>query len=484
MYTPWYTSDWVEQGNGNWANIVTPSDALKASLDNELALQSGRSGVALGMLGDLGKEMQTPDDFFENLRALSYSPDAPGYSNAPNVPNYDRSGYQDYRNVDTSGYGEFETVGARAGVLNTDRQKAEQDWMKSQLNTPFGQPSGPIPNFGPLWKIEPSTGRQVRVVPKRPDGPNQTTDSARTARGMMGADPQNLYGLSDINAEYDPRFETTMYDRAMSLLRPDQEQKTEANRTLLANMGLSQGGEAYDDSVLDLRNQQDEATQRVAWDSVMYGAQEFDNDFRRQLAERGQQFDENAFNEQRRLQEEAQDFNQQLQTAGFGEAQRAAAFGEQRDKYDLQFKEAAMANAIRDAQGREDLGFGAQEFMQGVQRAGFNNSAANQNFMQGLQAAGFNNTARNQEVADQRQREGWSLNKINALMSGQQVQTPDFQNFTNAGKAEPPNYLGATQQQTAWQGQVNSMWGDIWGGLAGGLGSAAGGGFFGAGFGK
>ncbi|MBT7878114.1 MAG: hypothetical protein HN738_08530 [Gammaproteobacteria bacterium] len=417
MSSPYGTSSWTELGNGNWSNEVNLSPELQRALDSQLGLQSGRSELAAGMLGNVGRDMQTSDDFWSSLPNYSYSP----------------------QTVDVSGYGnEFKTVGAREGVVNRDWQNNMEAWHKPSGDgigfTGMGNKGQPPGSEG-MWEREPYAGRQVRVIPERPDGPNQTTNSRATAFRMRNADPQNLYGLSEVDAQYDPRFEEAMYNRTMSLLRPEQQQNSAANRTMLANMGLSQGGEAYDDSVYDLRNQQDEATQRVAWDSVLRGAEEYNRDFQRQLAERGQQFTESSFNEQRRLQEEGQDFTQQLGRAGFGEAQRAAAFGEQKDKYDLQFKQ----------------------------------------FNQGLQAAGFNNTVRNQQIVDQMQREGWSLNKINALISGQQVNAPQFQDFSQAGYTAGADYTGAAGQQSQYNSSVNNMWGNILSGVATGAGYMFGG---------
>ena len=110
-----------------------------------------------------------------------------------------------------------------------------------------------------------------------------------------------------------------------------------------------------------------------------------------------------------------QDFGQQMGLAGFGESQRAARLQEQAQRYDLGFRSAAMSNAIRNDQAREDLAFGSQQFNQG------------------MQAAGFNNSVRQQNIMDQLQREGWSLNKINAFLNNQQVNMPQMPNFAQAG---------------------------------------------------
>jgi len=75
------------------------------------------------------------------------------------------------------------------------------------------------------------------------------------------------------------------------------------------------------------------------------------------------------------------------------------------------------------------------------------------------------------------QRRGWSLNEINALISGQQVGMPQMPSFNPAQAAQPTQYLGAAQAQgqadldayNAQQGGLSGMLGGL-----GGLGMAAG----------
>jgi len=52
---------------------------------------------------------------------------------------------------------------------------------------------------------------------------------------------------------------------------------------------------------------------------------------------------------------------------------------------------------------------------------------------------------RNRALAEQMQKRGFSLNEINALLSGQQVGMPDMPSFSNAGRGAATNYSGAAQ---------------------------------------
>ena len=59
--------------------------------------------------------------------------------------------------------------------------------------------------------------------------------------------------------------------------------------------------------------------------------------------------------------------------------------------------------------------------------------------------ANYQNQLRQQAIAEQMQRRGMSLNEMNALLSGQQVNLPQMPSFVSSGRAETPNILGATQ---------------------------------------
>ena len=62
---------------------------------------------------------------------------------------------------------------------------------------------------------------------------------------------------------------------------------------------------------------------------------------------------------------------------------------------------------------------------------------SNQGFNQATQASQYANQIRQQQIAEAMQKRGFSLNEINALMSGQQVQTPNMPNFTPATQGTP-----------------------------------------------
>jgi hypothetical protein len=87
--------------------------------------------------------------------------------------------------------------------------------------------------------------------------------------------------------------------------------------------------------------------------------------------------------------------------------------------------------------------------------------------------------ARQQSIAEQAQLRGMSLNELNALLTGQQVNMPQFPSFASAQAGQAPNYMGAMQGQygadlNAYNAQAGQS-GNLMSGLFGIAGSALGG---------
>ena len=95
--------------------------------------------------------------------------------------------------------------------------------------------------------------------------------------------------------------------------------------------------------------------------------------------------------------------------------------------------------------------------------------ANQQNWQQSMQGSQYANQIRQQQMTEAMQQRGFSLNEINALLSGQQVNAPQMPNFQGATAAQAaPIYQGAQDTYNAGQaGTQNAM------NLASGLGGAA-----------
>jgi len=128
-------------------------------------------------------------------------------------------------------------------------------------------------------------------------------------------------------------------------------------------------------------------------------------------------------------------------------------------------------------EGRQESG---QMFGQNLQanQNRFNQAlgANNQNFQQAMQSSNYANQIRQQQLTEQMQKRGFSLNEINALLSGQQVNTPQMPNFSTAQAAQAaPIYTAAADQASI--AAANSPWNALIGAGGTALGGWASGGF-------
>ena len=123
-----------------------------------------------------------------------------------------------------------------------------------------------------------------------------------------------------------------------------------------------------------------------------------------------------------------------------------------------------------------------QLFGENSTQAAFGNQAAGQamqfgqtNFGNQQTANNYNNTLRQQQIAEAMQQRGFSLNEINAILSGQQVNMPSMPGFSNATKSDATNYLGAAQMQGQYNLDAYNAQQQATQGMISGIGSVAGG---------
>jgi hypothetical protein len=89
-----------------------------------------------------------------------------------------------------------------------------------------------------------------------------------------------------------------------------------------------------------------------------------------------------------------------------------------------------------------------QDYQTDFNRAGLYNTALGQDYSQGLSRAQFGNTAQQQQLAQDLALRGLPLNEIIGLMSGSQIQLPQFAGYQGSQVTPPPTF-GATQAQGA-----------------------------------
>lgn len=211
--------------------------------------------------------------------------------------------------------------------------------------------------------------------------------SLQTSSGDYAKGLTSSFNFGAPLPQFDSSYRDTVANQMMQKMQPVHDYQQRQLETKLANMGFHAGTEGYN--------------------------RELNNLNQRQSAERYNALDQ-AGNEAQRL------YNMQMGTAQQGYQQNLGA---------AQFQNQALGQA-----SALDLA-----------RMQAQNSAQGQQFNLNQQYANAQNQLRQQAIAEQMQRRGMSLNEMNALLSGQQVQMPNMPSFAQSGQAQTPNILGATQ---------------------------------------
>jgi hypothetical protein len=283
------------------------------------------------------------------------------------------------------------TLGAQQGVERSLAELGQQGvaQAKTILGTPFN------PN---LPGIDTSIAESVSPV-------NQAAYNAGSAqRSVAGPTFQQGIDTSGI-AAMPVNAGMTGQQAIMSRLQPQLTQNENATRQRLANQGLVTGGEAYENEMRTMGQNR--------------------NDLELQAAAQGINLDAMM--------------NQQ----GFGQAQARGQFGNeaQQSQFNAALQNAGMGNTALQ-----------QDYQNQLAAQTAQNAAAAQNFNQQLGMAQFGNTAQQQSLDQQLALRNQPLNQITGLMSGSQIQMPQFQGYQGANIAAAPIYQGV---QDTFQGQMD-----------------------------
>lgn len=196
-----------------------------------------------------------------------------------------------------------------------------------------------------------------------------------------------------------------LFQRQASRLDPRFQQQEQALRSRLINSGITEGSEAWNTAFGNFGRERNDAYANAARDAITMAGSE---------ASRFQGMDLNAGNFANAAQQ--QRFAQDLSGTGqfFDQQMRA---GDQRFQQDL--------------------------------------TGQNQFFNQQLAGGQFQNQAREQAIREALLQRGQSMNEMNALLTGQQVQAPQFQGFQGAGLYQTPDMMGAAQ--SGYQAQLDAF---------------------------
>jgi hypothetical protein len=319
-------------------------------------------------------------------------------------------------------------AGAAQQQAQSSREVTEQQtWAnRPTVNTPFGQQTWEVT---PQW--DPSTGQYLNTWTQNtnltPESQSALDSQMRLQQGRSGL-AESLLGRSqqeygdtmdwskfdqlagtpqgqtyspeqvqrnldtsgltnvDPSEKYRTDANDAIFNQWASRAEPQNTRDTEALRTQLYNSGLKEGDAAYDEEMRKLRQSQGDARQQAQYQATIGSGEEA----------------------QRML--------------GMDASTRAQMFGERQAG-------GTFANSAAQQALNQQLATGQA------------------NYGQNMQSANYQNTLRQQQIAEEMQKRGFSLNEINAIISGQQVGMPSMPGFNTAQRSEGVQALTAADMQ-------------------------------------
>lgn len=395
QYTPWGSLTYQRDPNNpdKWSQTESLTPEAQRALDAQLAIQQGRSDQANSML-DRVKNSYSQD--FNPTRLSSYLSNVPG--------------------VDTSSVG-------RAGSFGTD----------SNVNTNV---AGAVAGVQGQIQNAPVASMYTSGIP------GVSTSASPYLSGVAGVNQTGPTFNADLS-----QGARAAWDSQMALLSPELERARTQQSNALQLQGLNPGSEAFNNASSQLNTDQARQLNALAGQSVLTGNEIANRNYASQLS--GFQAGNQAQN---------QAFSQGLGVFGAENDARTAALNNQLARYQGDLSGLGFMNDARNTA----FGQGLQQFLAGNQAQGQNFSQDLAGYQAGLEGLrtnaalqGAQNTAQNQAYAQalQNYATNWQqeqtlrnmpLNELNALLTGAQVQNPDFENYNAQRASGGADLLGAT----------------------------------------
>jgi len=256
-------------------------------------------------------------------------------------------------------------------------------------------------------------------------------------RGQVAGTTYDANGMPDFSGDR-RRVEEAIYSR----LNPELEREKAALDNKLVNEGFQRGTEAYNRAMDEYARQANDARMQA----ILAGGQEQSRMFGDALAASNFQNQAAQLSNSTELQAQNQLFGQaQARQQALNEA-RQQMYGNEVNRINLnnQFTgaEAGFNNAatVTEAQFNNAADVSELQFNNDarMQQAGFNNQARQFDFANQMAAAQFGNAQREAQIQEALMQRQIPINEISALMSGSQVQMPQFAGFQAANIPTTP----------------------------------------------
>lgn len=276
-----------------------------------------------------------------------------------------------------------------------------------------------------------------------------------------------LYGANDLQGARQ-QTQDALYSRQASYLDPQWQQRDTAFRSRMANQGIAEGSEAWNNAFQNEDRARSFDYGRARETAIAGGGDELSRLTSIAQGNRGQAFGERQAAGGFQNSAQAQALAEALASGNYGNNARMANAAFQNSARGQGFNEAqAQGNFANSATGAgnadamSQAGFNQAGIAQGNQdamsQAGFNQSATAANNASAMQQAQFGNQARAQGLEQLFALRNQPLNEYNALRSSAQVAQPQFQNaqnsLTNAADAQGNINQNYQQQMNIWNAQ-------------------------------
>jgi hypothetical protein len=286
------------------------------------------------------------------------------------------------------------------------------------------------------------------------DAPN----NANQIQTQSGANQQASGYVQDPNL-LNQQVQNALYQNSTQYLDPQFQQSNAQLANRLANQGITQGSEAYNNAMLNAGNQQQQAYESARNQAVSGGIGAAQGMFGMNLnqaqlgnsaaAQNNQMM---LANQQAANQALGQQFGQGVTSQQLGNS--AAAQNNQMMLANQQAANQALGQQNTQRMGAADFANRAAQaqYGMGTQNAALQNQAASQAYQQALSSGQFQNLTAQQKFAQEQALQQNPLNMLNSVRTGQQLQTAQM---PQVGQSNPaalqavtgPDMLGAAQAQ-------------------------------------
>jgi len=327
--------------------------------------------------------------------------------------------------------------------------------------------------YGQAGSVNAGQYGQASAVNPNAYGQAGSVDAGQYGLAQGGVQGPNLATSLDLSgvAKMPVNAGMTGQEAIMSRLNPSLARQRTSTETQLINQGLRPGTEAYDNAIRLLGEQETDARTQAVVQGLNLDIGANQQGFGQALT-RGQfgnqaqlsGFGANLQNQQAQNQAITQNFGQGMAAQGLQNQAIAQNFGQGTTAQNMQnqaiaqnYGQGVTSQQLQNQAIGQNFGQGssaqamqnqaiAQNYGQGLTASQAENARIAQQFNQTQQGAQFANTAQQQALAEAIQQRQMPLNEITALMSGSQIQNPQFGAYQGA-TVQPAPLFQATQAQ-------------------------------------